>query len=195
MKRTILVVAVILFAGLSAATTDYDGPKDQPHIMGASDHGATADQSGGSSDDSQWSADVSTLNATCMSGNQSEGVQGVSFGGDDSANGTSQVTWNGYVQTSNPCHTVSLSDVEQDGNTYTLNITTESQEGVCVDCVGIVTYSAEFSADEPFKLEILHDGEQVDAVTHPSYSDGNGSDSGEESGPVQSFIKWLGNLF
>lgn len=195
MKRTILVAAIVLFAGLSMATTDYDGPKDQPHIMATPDSGS-ASQSGGSSGGSKWSADVNTVNATCISESQSEGVEDISYSGEDAENSTKKVNWVGYIQTSNPCHEAGLAMIEQTGeNAYRLNITTESQGGVCTQCVGMVKYEAEFSVNDPFQIEILHDGEQVKTVTYPGYNDDSGSSEPENTGAIQSLINWLSNLF
>lgn len=194
MKRTILVAAVILFAGLSAAEVGYDGPEDQPHIMGAPDSGSSS-QSGASigpnGTEDKWNADFRQLNATCSSGNHSE-IEDTSFSGEGE---TEQVTWTGYIQTPNPCHEAGLTQVEHLGdNSYRLNITTESTGDMCVQCVGVVKYEADFSTEGPFQIEILHDGEQVDTVTHPDYEEDSGTEPAN-SGPLQSLIKWLGNLF
>lgn len=204
MKRTILVAAVILFAGLSAAEVGYDGPEDQPHIMASPDSGS-ASQSGASVSPNgtmdKWNADFDQLNATCVSGNQSEEVTDVSYSGEDAVNGTREVTWTGYVKTSNPCQEAGLTDVISKGdNFYRLNVTTESTGGACVSCVGIVKYEASFSTEGPFKIEILHDGEEAEMLTHSGYEeyisdDEEKTDPEPSSGPLKSLIQWLSNIF
>lgn len=114
-------------------------------------------------------ADISVLDNTCVAGEQSEGIENI-----DSSGGT--VTWTGYIQTPNPCYGANLTDVVETGeNSYQVSIDTNEGEEACQQCLGMLTYEAEFSAENDFELEVLHDGEQVDTIT--SEGDAGSDDS------------------
>ncbi|MFP4116817.1 MAG: hypothetical protein ACLFQ8_02630 [Candidatus Aenigmatarchaeota archaeon] len=108
-------------------------------------------------EDSGYNADVEVLNSDCSSTpNRTEITERNS-----TENG---VVFHGVFQTPNPCHTVNVSSLEKDGETYTLDLTANSEEGMCVQCVGAVTYEVNFTAEESGELEVMHDGKRVDTI-------------------------------
>lgn len=197
MRRTALIIALIVFTGFSAATAGYDGPSDQPHIMGEPSDKGSASQGGGSGPDgSEWHTNVTTVSSRCISGDNADRLENIRYTNESSVNGTKRVRFTGYMKTPNPCYTVDLTDViQQDNGVYTVNISSKSQGNgtACAQCVGMIEYRASFSADSPFKLEVLHDGQYVDTVTYPGYSgDDNG---GSNPGFIQAIINWFNQFF
>lgn len=142
----------------------------------------------------RWSSRFSTSASGCLS-NQTTGPHNIEFG--NSSEGYT-VSFDGYVATSNPCYSLE-SDFEKTGNnTYTLNVTTVQENGTCVQCLGAVGYEASFTDDKPFRLEVVHDGEPSETLTHPGYPPGNGNGPGDQEprgGFFSSFFRFLGGLF
>ncbi len=122
--------------------------------------------------------EIDTLSSDCMS-TREEGVQRT----EKIENGT---RIEGVFQTPNPCHTINVSTVQQNEDTYTIDLVAEPQEGICVQCVGSITYEIILEDDEPDKVIILHDGEKVDVVEF---------NPGESRSIIGMLIDWLGFLF
>ncbi len=179
---------------MTTAVEDLDDTEEQPKE--AIDIGAGS-QSGGTSDGSMWNADFTLTNASCWSGDSEEGVSDVEYAGEDAMDGERTIQFRGTIAAGTPCHDAGITHVEQDGNTYTINVTTERSDEVCVDCVGSLTYDASFTADDAFRLRILHDGDHVDTLDYPGYTD-NGQDPADEprdAGVFQRLLNWLTSLF
>lgn len=145
-----------------------------------------ARQEGGASDGTAWQVNVEKTNATCASGNTTDMIRDVSY---NDTQEMKTVRFAGTLTAGTPCHDVSATDIEQDGNVYTLNVTTEDHDGICVQCVGALTYEAEFTANQPFRLEILHNGKHVDAIEHPAY------EPEPAKGVVERILDWFRGLF
>lgn len=177
--KKISVVAVILLA-LMATTV-------------VAQEGGTATQEGESSDGSEWTLNVTKTGASCWSGNHSEQLSGVSYGGEDSMGGERAVTFTGAIETGTPCHEIAGTDIEKDDDVYTLDIVTNQSEGMCVQCVGAVTYEATFSADQAYRLKVLHDGEHVQDLDYPGYEPGDPSEP--QKNVLERLIDWVQGLF
>lgn len=184
MKKTVLLIAVLLMASAAVAVTDYDGPEDQPHIMGAESGGSSSATTSVGPNGTKWSTTLSVTNITSYS-NQSGEVTDVNFTGD-------KVSFNGEIQAPNPCYTLASNVTEQDGS-YILDIypVREETDRVCTQQLVMLDYEASFEADDPYTLQIQHSGEDMEEVEHPDYTEEPESNGGFFSG----FMKWLGNLF
>ncbi|MCJ7450491.1 MAG: hypothetical protein MUP58_02010 [Candidatus Nanohaloarchaeota archaeon QJJ-9] len=172
MRKATLLLLVAAFSGLGTAVVGYDGPKDQPHIMGGSSGASQAVGPNGT----QWKAWVETKGTDCLSGNLSE-IQ---------TNKTENRTeFTGEIQTSNPCYTV-RHDVEKVGeNTYQFNITTEKSNTTCIDCVGKIRYKAGLETNSSHTVKVYHNGDFAKEIAN----------NPEKPGLFQKLIGWLRNFF
>lgn len=77
----------------------------------------------------------------------------------------SETIVNGAAQTSNPCHEAAFERVayDADAGVLTVNLTFESTESICKQCVGVVEYRCvfEFAGGLPERVVVRHDGQPV----------------------------------
>lgn len=190
MKRTILLIAIALLVSTTAAIEGYDGPEDQPHIMGSGSSSSASASTAAGPNGTEWTAKLSMAGSQCLS-NSSTGVTNSSFG---TENDTYSVSFQGTVETSDPCHTLDHEVIETSNGHYMMNITSNPSNGTCTQCVGSISYEASFEADEAFDIEILHDGDKVEGFTHPERDDNEPKDD-KSSGFMASIVNFLKNLF
>ncbi len=68
---------------------------------------------------------------------------------------------------------------------------------MCAQVVTMVEYDASFEKEEPYRLEVQHNGQQVETIEHPDYSSeapGNDENPGNQ-GVLTGLFSWLGSLF
>ncbi len=190
MTVTRIAAAALILAALAApAAAVYDpngshNTGDGPSITSAgSSAGATV---GVGPNGTAWRATVAERNATCSRGNHSA-VADVAFPADGEQAHT--VTFRGTVTAAHPCHTVQHAVHERGDGMYVLNVTATAQDGVCVQCVGTLTYDATFGTDDPFRLVVQHDGETVRTITAPGYAADD-----EDRSLVAAVMGWLAGL-
>lgn len=181
---TVLILSLLSFTAIATAaenhTTDTSGV-----ITEQSGGSGSATQEGGSSDSTKWHADINKTDGTCWSSDYEEQITNTRH---DTADGTYTTHFSGVIESGTPCHNIGITDVEQDGNTYTLNITTERTNTACVDCVGQITYDTEFSANHPYRLNIRYNGEHIDTLNHPAHSEST------EQSLLDRIFSWLSRL-
>jgi len=74
-----------------------------------------------------------------------------------------RLTFEGTVVTSTPCQKLDYT-VSREGGVYNLNIRTQSEEGICTQCIGAVKYEVNFSTTaDYFKLNVHHEGEYINS--------------------------------
>ncbi len=199
MKREAFIIAVaISLISVSGAVVNENGSspsKDaddgEMAITSAPGSSASASTAVGPNG-TEWRSEFSMTGAQCLSGN-STGVTNSSF---ETGEETYSVSLQGTVETANPCHTLEHEVVETDTGHYTLNITSNAENGTCTQCIGAVSYEASFESDEPFYLKVVHDGEEVEELIHPETTSKEPSDrETEEKGFFGGLFRWLGNLF
>ncbi len=100
------------------------------------------------------------------------------------------VRFKGVMETPNPCHTVNVSEIQEDGDTYTIDLVGESEDVVCIQCVGAVTYEVTFETEGSGEIQVLHNGEEVSTVEFGNNNPGTG-----ENDMFAAFISWLRSLF
>ncbi len=100
--------------------------------------------------------DLETLSSDCMSERGEDVHETESFG--------NITRIQGVMQTPNPCHTINISEINQSEETYTMNLVAESQEEICIQCVGAVEYEIILEGDRPEEVNILHNGEEIGTV-------------------------------
>lgn len=146
---------------------------------------AEMDQPAESWEGDSWNLDVEEASSQCWDGTDREEIRSPEFDGN-------KLSFSSSIEASNPCHTIGDAEVTKDGNSYTLELTTEGTDPICIECVGAVRYNAEFKAEEPFELELVHDGETVDRVQHPEF---NGEDVTERPSLIQRIRSMFRGLF
>jgi hypothetical protein len=184
MKKTALLAALLVTIFSATAYTGYTGPENQPHIMGAT--GSSSASQSVSQNGTGWSTTFSEHSAG--SSNTSTGVLNHSF-----ENNT--VEFEGAVQTPTPCYSLNA-EVEDEENSYLFNVTskeTEKQE-VCPQVISYRKYNATFQADEPFKLEVVHNGESVANMTHPDYEEKSNEEK-KSGGALSALFSFFRSLF
>lgn len=196
MRREVFLIAIaISLISISGAVVNEDGSSPSSNT----DDGEMAITSGGSAgattavgpNGTQWSLEFSTTGSQCLSGNSTR-VTNSSFEAED---GSYSVSFQGTVETANPCHTLKHEVIETGEGQYTLNITSNPENGTCVTCVGGIDYESSFETDEPFTLKVVHDGEEVEEFEHPETDEDPADRESEERGFIRSFADWLRNLF
>lgn len=196
MKQEVFLLAIaISLVTAAGAVVNEDGSSPSSNT----DEGEMAITSTGSAgattsvgpNGTEWSSEFSTAGSQCLSGN-STGVTNSSF---ETSGDTYSVSFEGMVETANPCHTLEHEITETDSGHYTMNITSEAENGTCVQCVGGVNYQASFQTGEPFTLEVRHDGEEVEELEHPENENEEPSDTeSQEKGFVEGIVSWFRNL-
>ena len=103
---------------------------------------------------------VELVETDCKTGDQEERVISTDY----SENNT-RVNFTGLIQTPTPCYTVEHQLVEESENQYTVNIVTVPDDSeICIQCIGALTYNGSVELEEPFALNIEHNGEHMETV-------------------------------
>ena len=96
---------------------------------------------------------------------------------------TLTVSVTGQLITSNPCYLPTIEALEYDDGTDRLTITvgTEREDGVCIDCVGVVEFAGtvEFEGGVPGDVAVVHDGVTLTPDDGSAQPTDGGSASGE----------------
>lgn len=197
MRKTVLSGLAILLTGLTLGAVGHGNTTGD---VGITSDGASSSSSASASvgpGGVEPRAEVSQLNSSCYSG-QNTTLQDTAFSSPRSnldIDGKYTVNFTGYVRTANPCYTVRHDSVKKSDSVYVLNVTTKSTGQICVQCVGVVSYEASFDADRPFRLEVLHNGENVGNLTHPEYAEYTEERKAHRRGILEGFLRWLSRLF
>lgn len=86
---------------------------------------------------------------------------GVSFDVEQADGEERRITVTGAVSTSNPCYVVKANIENPKSDAPALKVKSESEGGMCVQCVGRVSYEAQMEASGADILTVYHDGQQV----------------------------------
>lgn len=131
-----------------------------------------------------YSADVEVVESNCLDTNET---------GITEKNHTENgLVFEGVMQTPNPCYMVNVSSLERNGDTYTLDLEGNPEEGMCIQCVGAVTYEVSFTAEESGELEVMHNGEVVDTV---EFEVDEGSGGGTDGDLFEAISAWFASIF
>jgi len=184
MKKTVLLTALLVTVFSATAYTGYTGPEDQPHIMGSS--GSSSASQSVSQNGTAWSMNFTERSAGPE--NRSTGVMNHSFE-------NTTVEFRGAVQVPTPCYSLNAEVEEREDSSYLFNITSERTDNkeVCPQVISYREYNASFQAEEPFRLEVIHDGNSTANLTHPDYR--QTQDTDRVKGPLDSFFNFLKGLF
>lgn len=143
---TLLILGTVMVVGSPGENTDLSAcnPSDYMNLSNTSEN----------------LSNVELLDATCKTGEQEEGVISAEY-----SENQSQVNITGLIQTPTPCYTVQHQLTEESENQYTINIITVPDDSeVCIQCIGGITYNGVVDMEEPFTLNIEHNGEHVETV-------------------------------
>lgn len=84
----------------------------------------------------------------------------VSLDAETTETGDQLITVIGALSTPNPCYRVE-GDLERMEDGLALQVISESEGGMCVQCVGQVSYEAQIEASGFDNLAVYHDGQQI----------------------------------
>ncbi|MFB6213340.1 MAG: hypothetical protein ABEJ07_02140 [Candidatus Nanohaloarchaea archaeon] len=197
MKRTALTAALLLIASGATAVVGYNGSGGDMHIMDSGSSSASGTVAAGPNG-TAYRATVS------MQGRHTaEDPIGSAGNASFSSDGEKRkVAFTGEIVAGTPCHVIGHSLNETGENSYIINVKTEKDQmdrnGTgCAQVLTAIDYSATFQTDAPFRLEVRHDGQKVETLTHPGYSSQEPSEEQppQNRGMLTGFINWLSGLF
>lgn len=199
MRRRILLTALlVLLAGMASAIVYENGstpdcPPGQACIL---DSGSSASASAGVNENgTEYRAELSMLNRSQADTGNS--LSNINYSEGD----VYRVEFSGTITAPTPCHALEHSVEEGEGDTYTLNVDTVvnhlDNQSMCAQVMTGIEYSAGFETDKPFSLEVQHDGETVDTLTHPGYQNNTEEpvDQEDSVGVFEGFFSWFSQLF
>ena len=166
MKRKVYMMTVLLLlAGFAGAVVDENGSSPSNQV----DEGEMAITSTGSTasgttavgpNGTEYSAKVA------MSGRLGDITNGsVAEGSREITEGKIRLELNGSIVSPTLCHVVDQKVSTSDGNSYKLKIDTVKEnlnnDTLCAQQQAMINYNAEFEAEGPYELTVLHNGEEV----------------------------------
>lgn len=175
-----MLATLSILAGFTAAVVGYDGPRNQPHIMGAS--GASATTAAGPNGTSYF-VEVSE---TGTEGNISDEAVTLVEKSENSINFT------GKIQAPTPCHTVSH-NVDEEDNSLELNITMESSDQPCTEQVVMKNYEGFAEMEGLENLSVSHRGEEM--AVFETESEEPIKEEPKKSGFMSGVMKWFSGIF
>lgn len=188
MKRTAILALMVALVPMAGAVVNHSGGNGDMNIMdGGSTSASGASQAVGPNG-TMWRAEVTGRDASCLSGNASA-VTDVNWSTASSPDGGEEwrtVSFRGTLQAADPCHTIGHEVEEVDGG-YVLRLETEDVSGACVQCVGGISYGAEFAAPGPYTLEVRRGNETLRTLESP----GAGADGGTIAGLIAFLVSLL----
>lgn len=180
MKKTAILAALVLFTGTAAGVVGYDGPQDQPHIMGSSSSASATASVGPNGTEFH-----STVKMEGRSPQISEdNVSAVNYSED-------KLSFEGSIQAPTPCHTIDQETEEKGNQSYTINIVTTQEDSseVCTQQRVMINYKGSFEKERPLDVTIKHEGKTVETFHNPP------AETDEISNPVKRVMDWFENLF
>lgn len=205
MKKLLFTVGFIAFIGLAAGIAYENGstpkcPEGQMCIMNKA--APTSSSASGTAavgpNGTEYSSNFETVSSGCATGNMSDRVYNESFSTLESSPPQYRVNFEGVIITSNPCHTIDHEITKEGDNTFVMNVTTESSDGLCTQCVGMIEYEASFTNHgETYDLEIRHDGKEVRTLGFPESENSEDSDESEveQRNVFTGVFNWLKSIF
>ncbi len=144
-----------------------------------------------------WDSSVAVRNSTCYSG-EDLGIRDHQTYLQDQEDKRYGINFSGYFKTPTPCYKLEIDVEEIQENVYEIDMlpVEDLKDGeVCIECVGVLEYDAEFRSRNEFELKILHSGEHVE--TFNIYEDKNDEPKipSENVSFLRTIISWLMGLF
>lgn len=173
MKRIVFVSILILLVFSVVGYIGYQGPEDQPHAMDSSVEEVQSPDINGESWNLSFS-EAETLNKTEFAKYSFEGLK---------------VSLEGVVKNPTPCYKLNPKVSEIDNNYYSLNITSKRIQGkqLCPQVITYKGYNTTFTAKQPFKLDLVYNGQVVKEIEHSNYP--------PTKGFVEKLLGFFNNLF
>ena len=194
MKRVYLTLALISLIGLGTAVVGGPNASDN-EVAITSGSSASASTSVGPNG-TEYSTSIENLNNSCVTGDQSIGLDFVGFQGDGNM---TELSFEGTLETSNPCTELALEAEEVSENSYRVEVVEKSTgRGPCVQCVGGAEVTGTFSAPGEYKVEFMKGNESLGVRETSGYEE---SQKGEETGGekrrsgLHGLINWFSSLF
>ncbi len=180
MKYAALLATVLLTFGSAAAVVGHNGSGDVTVTSSSSASGTVAAGPNGT----EYRATVSMVDRSRE--NASDSVRNVTFTEDG-------VNFEGTIVAPTPCHVIDHR-IEESGDDYVMNIDTVKEgDQVCTQVITGIDYDASFQAEEPFSIEVRHNGKVVKTLVHPE--NGKSSEKPLKPGVIEIVTQWLRDLF
>ena len=159
MKKTALTLITLSLIVSGSAVVGGPNPDDGMGIT--SSDGSSSASKGVGPNGTQYTSVFNVLNVTQTN---ETGITDFSWNGDT-------FSFEGVYQTPTPCYQVGH-QVEGSDADYRVEISADRTEnGTCTQVVTQHIYSANFTSDEPFRLNVTYDGESVESFEHPDYEE------------------------
>lgn len=201
MRKILLGTVLLAFIGLGTAVVG--GPEADEGEMVIMDSGGSASATTSvGPNGTQWRTDIINTGTSCISGNQ---TQNVSFGDFQEVDeGMMKISFHGEIESSTPCHKISLNVSETSEDIYRVELVEKSTNPpteVCESCLGLVRFNASFSAPGDYRVEFVNQGDTLEELETSGYSSSSDKTGQEDdSGPkgasimeaISNWLKWLG---
>lgn len=144
------------------AVVGHETPEGQMGIMSSGSSGASKAVT---PNGTMWTAELSMANRSRTALNDS--VFNTSY----TENREKKVSFTGSITAPTPCQVLEHEVKEGGNNSYVMNVKTVKEEldgnRLCTQVLTGIEYDASFQTDEPFTLEVRHDGDKVRTLEYP----------------------------
>lgn len=170
MRKLSILGLMVVFAGVSLAVVNGTAPSEgEMAVTGAS--GSASATTSVSENRTMYRSTIQNTNNSCISGNQSQHLDFEGFQSEEE--NMTELSFNGLVQTSNPCVELDLEASEVSEKVYRLELVEKSTSEFCTGCIGAAKFRGTFSAPGDYSVKIVHDGEVLGTQKTPGFQEEN----------------------
>lgn len=193
MRRLLLTVSLIGLLGFGTAVVGGPNASDGEMTI-TSGSSASATTSVGANG-TEYKTTIDNLNNSCSSGNQSVGMDFIGFQGDGDM---TELSFEGTLETANPCTELTLKTEEVSDNSYRVEVVEKSTgRGPCVQCIGGAEFKGSFSAPGEYKVEFVKNNQSLGVQETSGFNQSDTEDPSQEkkSSGMNRFLSWLLGIF
>lgn len=193
MKRIYLTLALIGLIGLG--TSVVGGPNASDGEMAITSGSSASASASVGPNGTEYKTTIENLNNSCSTGNQSTGMDFIGFQGNGEM---TELSFEGVVNTANPCTEIGLETEEISDNVYQVELVEKSTgQGPCVQCVGNAEFSGSFSAPGEYKVEFVKNNQSLGIQETSEFNQTNSEDTNSKNSKnsgLKSFLNWLSSF-
>lgn len=200
MRKTISLLAFLMFTGFAAGVVGADCPPGQPCIMGGSSpNNGSANYEPVERNGSDWEATLK-VHSTTPDANISEELVNASY---SSVNGSKTMNFTGVIKAPNPSYRPQF-NVTETSDGYNVDIQaveTKGNDTVTTQVITRIEYTLEFTSEQAFQLQV-NQGNVSETFEHPDSNENSSSEEestqepeNQDEGLFTGFFTWFGSLF